>query len=70
MSKKASIAEQLRKAISQAERRGTTRYQIAKSAGLPQSQIARVASGESVPTLTTAESIASAIGCRIVIVAK
>jgi DNA-binding phage protein len=63
-----SISEQLRKAIAQAERRGITRYQIAKLAGMPQSQVGRVASGESVPTLDTAERIALAIGCRFSIV--
>jgi transcriptional regulator with XRE-family HTH domain len=62
------IAAELRRAIRNAERRGTTRYQIAKAARMPQSQVGRVASGESDPTLGTAERIARAIGYKIAIV--
>jgi transcriptional regulator with XRE-family HTH domain len=60
-----SIGEQLRKAIKQAERAGVTRYQIAKAAGMPQSQVGRIASGESVPKLDTAERIAKVVGYRL-----
>jgi len=63
-----SIAEDLRWAIAQAEKRGVTRYKIAKAAGMPQSQIGRIASGESVPKLDTAERIAQVIGVRLAIV--
>ena len=63
-----SVADDLRRAITQAEKRGMTRYAIAKAAGMPQSQVGRIASGESVPKLDTAERIASAIGCRLSIV--
>ncbi|MGH7177758.1 MAG: helix-turn-helix domain-containing protein [Tepidisphaeraceae bacterium] len=62
------IAHELRRAIAQAERRGLSQYAIAKAAGMPQSQVGRVASGESVPTLDTAERIARAIGCKLAIV--
>jgi transcriptional regulator with XRE-family HTH domain len=62
-----SIAEQLQREIAKAERRGVTQYQIAKLASMPQSQVSRVASGENVPKLDTAERIASAIGCRLTI---
>jgi DNA-binding phage protein len=62
-----SVADDLRKAIARAERRGVTRYQIAKLAGMPQSQVGRIASGESVPKLDTAERVAKAIGCRLTI---
>lgn len=68
MSKKLkSAADELRKAIARAERAGLTQYAIAKAAGMPQSQVKRVASGESIPTLDTAERIALAIGCRVTI---
>lgn len=63
-----SVAEELRLAIAQAERSGMTRYAIAKATGMPQSQIGRVASGETVPKLDTAERIASAIGYRLTII--
>lgn len=66
MSKKqSSIVDELKAAIRQAEKAGKTRYQIAKAAGMPQSQVGRIASGESVPTLATAERIAVAIGFRL-----
>jgi transcriptional regulator with XRE-family HTH domain len=63
-----SIAEDLRTAIAQAERRGMTRYAIAKAAKMPRSQLTRIASGETVPKLDTAERIALVIGCRVAIV--
>ncbi|HRK30286.1 MAG TPA: helix-turn-helix transcriptional regulator [Tepidisphaeraceae bacterium] len=71
MSKKqASAADALRKAIATAEKRGVTRYQIAKLAGMPRSQLTRIAEGETVPRLDTAERIAAVIGARLIIVAK
>jgi DNA-binding phage protein len=66
--KQVSIAEQLQKAIAKAERGGLSQYRIAKQAGMAQAQLARVASGETCPTLHTAERIALAIGCRLAIV--
>ena len=45
-----SAAEQLRRAIRQAERRGVTHYQIAKAAKMPQSQLSRIARGETCRT--------------------
>lgn len=69
MSKRANnIAGELRKAIKAAERAGTTQYRLAKAAGMPQSQFGRVASGETIPTLTTAQRIASALGLRLALV--
>jgi transcriptional regulator with XRE-family HTH domain len=62
------IVGELQKAIADAERRGVTRYQIAKAAGMPQSQVGRIASGESVPKLDTAERIAKVIGRRLTII--
>ena len=68
MSKRSkSVTGELRAAIAQAERRGITRYAIAKAAGMPQSQVGRIATGESVPKLDTAERIAQVIGCRLAI---
>ena len=69
MSKKiTSIAGDLRKAIAQAEKRGMTRYAIAKAAKMPRSQLTRIATGETVPKVDTAERIALVIGCRMAIV--
>ena len=65
MSKQASIVVGFQKAIAKAEKAGQTQYRIAKLAGMPQSQVARVASGKTIPTLATAERIAKAIGLRI-----
>jgi len=62
MSRKASIADDLRRAIAQAERKGQTRYAIAKAAGLAESQVLRIAKGETIPTLDTAERLAKGIG--------
>ena len=67
MSKSKGIAHELRRAIRQVEKRGLTRYQIAKAAGMPQSQVGRIASGESIPKLDTAERIALAIGYRLIL---
>ena len=69
MSKKTmGIAGDLRKAIAQAEKRGMTRYAIAKAAKMPRSQLTRIAKGETVPKVDTAERIALVIGCRMAIV--
>jgi DNA-binding phage protein len=62
------IAADLRREIAAAERRGQTRYAIAAAAKMPRSQLTRVASGETVPILDTAERIARAIGRKLVIV--
>jgi transcriptional regulator with XRE-family HTH domain len=67
MSKSQSIVDQLRQAIAKAEKRGTTRYRIAKVSGVHQSQIARIATGEAVPRLDSAEAIATACGVRLIL---
>jgi transcriptional regulator with XRE-family HTH domain len=68
MSKKASIVDDLRRAIAKAERSGVTRYRMAKAAGLAESQVGRIAKGETVPTLGVAERLAKGIGYRLAIV--
>jgi transcriptional regulator with XRE-family HTH domain len=68
--KNQAAAEQLRRAIREAERRGVTRYQMAKMAKMPQSQLSRIATGESVPKLDTAERIAGAIGYTLIVAKK
>ncbi len=60
-----NISAQLRKAIEQAERRGITRYAIAKQTGLSQGMLSRFMGGENTPKLETAERIAKAIGLRL-----
>jgi DNA-binding phage protein len=64
------IAEQLRRDIKDAERRGMSRYAIAKAAGLGESHLHRIANGEGVPTLDTAEKVAHAIGLKLTILPK
>jgi transcriptional regulator with XRE-family HTH domain len=59
--------QQLQKAIALAQRRGMTRYAIAKSAGMKQAQLSRIADGENVPRLDTAERIAKAIGASLIL---
>lgn len=69
MSKRSkSIVDDLRRAIAQAERRGMTKYAIAKAAKMPRSQMTRIASGENVPKLDTAERVAQVIGYRLALV--
>ena len=63
-----SVADELRQAIAQAERRGVTRYRIAKETGLSQAMLSRFVAGENVPKLDTVERIAKAIGRRLVLV--
>jgi len=65
MAKTKSIAGELRAAIRAAEQRGVTRYQIAKTAGMRHIVLARVADGEAIPRLDTAEKIATAMGLRL-----
>ncbi|MGH7177928.1 MAG: helix-turn-helix domain-containing protein [Tepidisphaeraceae bacterium] len=62
------IVDELRRAIARAEREGMTRSRIASVAGMPRSQLTRVATGETVPILHTAERIARAVGCKLVLV--
>jgi transcriptional regulator with XRE-family HTH domain len=68
MGKQPDIGEQLRQAIAQAERRGMTRAQVAILSGMTDSQIKRVAEGESRPRIDTAARIAHVIGYRIELV--
>lgn len=68
MKKQPTITEQLRKAISEAERRGVTQYQIAKAANMPRSMVQRIASGETIPRLDTAERLARAVEKRLVLI--
>jgi ribosome-binding protein aMBF1 (putative translation factor) len=68
--KRTPIAEQLRKAIRAAEKRGTSRYRIAKLAGIRYSVMCRIAEGENLPVLNTAEKIAGALGLRLTLCLK
>ena len=64
MAKYLSIGEQLKRAIEQAERRGLTRYQIAKLSGISEGQLSRLFNGTVTPRTDTAERIAAALGYR------
>lgn len=64
-----SIARRLKAAVQQAERRGITRYQIAKASGVSQAMLSRLVSsapGRDV-RIETAEKILGAIGLELVI---
>lgn len=61
--KKPTIVEQLRKAIATAEKRGVTRYEIAKATGIAQATLSRFVNEENRGIgLEKAEKIANAIG--------
>jgi DNA-binding phage protein len=62
-----SIVAELRKAIATAERRGQTRYQIAKVSGVDESQLSKLVNHQRIPRLDTAEKIVKAMGGRLVI---
>lgn len=67
MAKASKITEQLRAAIRDAEKRGMSRYQIGKAAGVALPVVIRIADGVNVPRLDIAEKIAHAIGKRLII---
>ncbi len=56
------IADQLRKAIALAEKRGITRYRIAQLSGVTERSVGLIASGARTPKIDTAEKIIKAIG--------
>ena len=60
--------EQLRRAIQQAERRGMSRYAIAKGAGIRLPMLIRIANGANIPRLDTAEKIVRALGGRLTVI--
>ena len=59
------IADQLRRAITDAEKRGVTQYQIAKDAGIARSTVSQFVNGTGQLRLDIAERIASVIGRRL-----
>jgi transcriptional regulator with XRE-family HTH domain len=68
---KKSLTDRLRDEIRRAEKRGITRYRIARITGLTEGQLSRMMHakpGKAIPRLDSAEKIAGAIGCKIVIV--
>ena len=65
MAKRKTIAERLRSSIAQAEKRGMSRYAIAKAAQIRYGQLCRIADGENLPRLDTAEKIATALSLRL-----
>ena len=60
-----SIADQLRQAIAKAEKRGMTRYQIAKATGLSEGTLSTFMNHGTDIRLSTAERIARTVGCKI-----
>ena len=71
MSKTAhGIVKQLQAAIAKAEKRGMSRYALAKRAGVAQTVVHRCADGVTVPRLDVAEKLAKAAGYRLTILAQ
>ena len=64
------IVDELRRAIAKAEKQGTSRYAIAKTAGMRHIVLSRVAEGRAIPRIDTAEKIAGAIGLRLTLRTK
>jgi len=62
-----SIVQRLKDEIRKAERRGMSRYRIAKLSGISQAQLSRLMAGTVAPRLDTAARIAEAINREIVI---
>ena len=70
MSKQVSIVDELRQAISRGERKGQSRYAIAKAAGVALPVLVRIANGTTIPRLDTAAKIANGIGCTLTLITK
>lgn len=62
-----ALSDQLRDAIRKAEKRGITRYRIAKDADVHPGQIGRLMAGSVIPKLDTAQRIAEAAGYRLIL---
>jgi len=58
------ILDQVRRAIKAS---GTTRYAISKATGIPQSQLARLMTGEKGLSIESLERLANCLGLEIVI---
>ena len=56
------IDQQLRDAIAQAERRGITRYRLAKLSGVAERNVGMIANGDTIPRLDTADKLVRALG--------
>lgn len=68
MKRSKSIVDDLRRAVAQAQRRGVSRYRMAKDTGLSQAMLSRFMAGKTVPMLDTAQRIAQGVGRRLVLV--
>jgi transcriptional regulator with XRE-family HTH domain len=62
-----SLVGQLRAAIRAAEKRGVSRYRIARLSGVSEGQLSRLMHGSVAPRLDSAERIVHALGRKIVI---
>ena len=60
-----TIADQLRMAIADAERRGLTRYRIAQQTGIAQSTLSQFVNGTGQLRLDIAERIARQVGRKL-----
>ena len=65
--KQKTLSDQLRQAIRKAEERGITQYRIAADSGVSTGQLSRLMAGRVSPRLDTAQRIAEAIDCEIII---
>ncbi len=66
----AGIVAELRRAIAEAEKLGTSRAMMAAAAGMPRAMIYRIADGETLPRIDTAERLANAMGLQLRLVSK
>jgi ribosome-binding protein aMBF1 (putative translation factor) len=60
-----TTAEQLRRALRQAERRGVSLRELSRLAGVNVSVVSRFVDGGAMPRLDTAEALAAAVGKRL-----
>ena len=67
MTRRKPAHEKLAAAIAEAERRGVTRYAIARDSGVNKNTIANIAEGRTIPRLDTAEKIAGVLGLTVTI---
>ena len=63
----AKILDEIRKAIRQSE---TSRYSIAKTTGIPESQLSRLMAGQSGLSINSLERLVDHLGLEIVILPK
>lgn len=67
MAKRLTITEQFLRAIRRAEKRGISRYRMAWLSGISQAHLSRFVNGKRTLTIETADTLARAIGYRVLL---